>query len=147
MSAKYIRDSNDVRTRQMWALRRAMANATSYEAWNRDSRQLEQLIRDHPACAAVNTRTHSWCCSCLATADVCSPASRCWLRLKITYGYPIKYTLPAQRKLSDGPLSQCPPWLSSDRCVRRASAKREAQEAKMYDAALLKWRLKHLRQV
>ena len=31
--------------------------------------------------------------------------------------------------------------------VRRAAAKREAQEAKMYDAALLKWRLKHLKQV
>ena len=29
----------------------------------------------------------------------------------------------------------------------RASAKRKAQEAKLYDAALLKWRLKHLRQV
>ncbi len=53
MSAKYIRDSNDVRVRQMWALRRSMANASSYEDWNKDSKQLEQLIRDHPACAAI----------------------------------------------------------------------------------------------
>ena len=51
MSYKYIRDSNDARVREMWSLRRAMANATSYEDWNRDSKQLEKLTREHPACA------------------------------------------------------------------------------------------------
>ena len=55
MSAKYIRDSNSVRVRQMWALRRAMTKASSYEEWNRDARQLDQLIRDHPACVAIRT--------------------------------------------------------------------------------------------
>ena len=51
MGVKYIRDSNDVRARQMWELRRTMAQATCYEDWTRAAKQLDQLVRDHPACA------------------------------------------------------------------------------------------------
>jgi hypothetical protein len=57
MGVKYIRDSNDVRARQMWELRRAMAQATCYEDWTRASKQLDQLTQNHPACASALPRT------------------------------------------------------------------------------------------